>query len=125
MQPVCFFPLFAFSPFSLFPLFFLPFRPLTMRLPSFSRSQLGVILLLGAALLGLYAWRAHVFFSPSPPPPGTLTLAFVEVTGKVPHPGVYAFPKPPTLREVWAKAGAAGDRSRTRTKPSPPAAGWR
>jgi competence protein ComEA len=32
----------------------------------------------------------------------------VEVTGKVPHPGVYSFPKPPTLGEVWAKAGAAG-----------------
>ncbi len=79
-----------------------------IRLPYFSRSQLGVILLLGAALLVLYAWRAHLFFSPSPPPPGTLSLAFVEVTGKVPHPGVYSFPKPPTLREVWAKAGAVG-----------------
>ena len=56
----------------------------------------------------MYAWRAHVFFPPSPPPPGTLSLAFVEVTGKVAHPGVYSFPKPPTLREVWAKAGAAG-----------------
>jgi competence ComEA-like helix-hairpin-helix protein len=79
-----------------------------MRLPAFNRSQSGVILLLGAALLLLYAWRAHVFFSPAPLRPGTLTLAFVEVTGKVPHPGVYAFPKPPSLREVWAKAGAAG-----------------
>jgi len=79
-----------------------------IRLPYFSRSQLGIVLILGAALLLLYAWRAHVFFSPSPPPPGTLNLAFVEVTGKVPHPGVYSFPKPPTLSEVWAKAGAAG-----------------
>jgi competence ComEA-like helix-hairpin-helix protein len=79
-----------------------------IRLPYFSRSQLGVVLLLGAALLGLYAWRAHVFFPPAPPPPGTLSLAFVEVTGKVPRPGVYSFPKPPTLREIWAKAGALG-----------------
>jgi len=79
-----------------------------MRLPYFSRSQLGVVLLLGAALLLLYAWRAHVFFPPSPPPPGTMDLAFVEVTGKVPHPGVYSFPRTPTLREVWAKAGAVG-----------------
>ncbi len=79
-----------------------------IRLPYFSRSQLGVVLLLGAALLGLYAWRAHVFFPPAPPPPGTLSLAFVEVTGKAPHPGVYSFPKPPSLREVWAKAGAVG-----------------
>jgi len=79
-----------------------------MRLPYFSRSQLGVILLLGAALLLLYAWRAHVLFPPSPPPPGTLSLAFVEVAGPVAHPGVYSFPKPPTLTEVWAKAGASG-----------------
>jgi competence ComEA-like helix-hairpin-helix protein len=79
-----------------------------IRLPYFSRSQLGIVLLLGAALLGLYAWRAHVFFTPSPPPPGTLSLAFVEVTGKVPRAGVYSFPKPPSLGEVWAKAGAVG-----------------
>jgi comEA protein len=78
------------------------------RLPFFSRPQLGVVLLLGAALLGLYAWRAHVVFPPSPPPPGTMSLTFVEVTGKVPHPGVYSFPKPPTLGEVWKKAGGEG-----------------
>jgi competence ComEA-like helix-hairpin-helix protein len=79
-----------------------------IRLPYFSRSQLGVILLLGAALLLLYAWRAHVLFPPSPPPPGTMSLAFVEVTGKVAHPGVYSFPRPPSLKELWAKAGAPG-----------------
>jgi competence protein ComEA len=79
-----------------------------MRLPYFSRSQLGVILLLGAALLLLYAWRAHLLFSPSPPPPGVMGLAFVEVTGKVAHPGVYSFPKPPTLGQVWQRAGAPG-----------------
>jgi comEA protein len=79
-----------------------------IRLPYFSRSQLGVVLLLGAALLLLYAWRAHVLVSPSPPAPGAMSLAFVEVAGKAPHPGVYSFPKPPTLKEVWAKAGAVG-----------------
>jgi competence protein ComEA len=79
-----------------------------MRLPYFSRSQLGVILLLGAALLGLYAWRAQVLFPPAPPPPGLMPLAFVEVTGRVAHPGVYSFPAPPTLGEVWRKAGASG-----------------
>ena len=52
-----------------------------------------------------------MFFSPSPPPPGTLSLAFVEVTGKVAHPGVYSFPEAPSLREVWAKAGAVGTAS--------------
>ncbi|MBU4232239.1 MAG: helix-hairpin-helix domain-containing protein [Proteobacteria bacterium] len=77
-------------------------------MPYFSRSQLGVVLLLGAALLGLYAWRAHVLFPPAPPPPGTMSLAFVEVAGKVAHPGVYSFPRPPSLREVWAKAGVVG-----------------
>jgi competence protein ComEA len=76
-----------------------------MRLPHFSRSQLGVILLLGAALILLYAWRAHWLFAPSPPPPGIMHLVFVEVTGKVAHPGVYSFPKPPTLGEVWQRAG--------------------
>ncbi len=79
-----------------------------MRLPYFSRSQLGVILLLGAALIGLYAWRAHIIFPPSPPPPGIMNLAFVEVTGPVAHPGVYSFPQPPSLGEVWKKAGAQG-----------------
>jgi competence protein ComEA len=79
-----------------------------MRLPYFSRSQLGVILLLGAALLLLYAWRAHLLFSPSPPPPGVMGLAFVEVSGQVAHPGVYSFPKPPTLGQVWQRAGASG-----------------
>ena len=78
------------------------------KLPYFSRSQLGVILLLGGALIGLYAWRAQVLLPPSPPPPGIMSLAIVEVTGKVSHPGVYSFPRPPSLGEVWAKAGAAG-----------------
>ena len=79
-----------------------------MPLPYFSRSQLRVILLLGAALIGLYAWRAHVLFAPSPPPPGVMSLTFVEVTGPVAHPGVYSFPRTPTLGEVWRKAGAKG-----------------
>ncbi len=80
-----------------------------MPLPYFSRSQLRVILLLGAALLGLYAWRAHVLFAPSPPPPGVMSLTFVEVTGPVAHPGVYSFPDPPNLGEVWQRAGGRGE----------------
>jgi competence protein ComEA len=35
--------------------------------------------------------------------------AFVEVTGAVAHPGVYSFPQPPTLGEVWQRAGAPGE----------------
>ncbi len=74
-------------------------------LPCFSRSQLGVILLLGAALLLLWAWRANFGFAPSPPPARTMTLAFVEVAGAVAHPGLYSFPQPPSLAEVWRQAG--------------------
>jgi competence ComEA-like helix-hairpin-helix protein len=80
----------------------------TRNFPYFSRSQLGVILLLGAALIGLYAWRAHWLFPPSPAPPGIMHSAFVEVTGKASHPGVYSFPNPPALGEVWQRAGAPG-----------------
>jgi competence ComEA-like helix-hairpin-helix protein len=79
-----------------------------IRLPYFSRSQLGVVLLLGAALLILYAWRAQVLLPPAPPPPGLMPLAFVEVTGQVAHPGVYSFPEPPTLADVWQRAGGPG-----------------
>jgi competence ComEA-like helix-hairpin-helix protein len=78
------------------------------KLPCFSRSQLGIILILGAALMGLYAWRGQVLFPPSPPPPGMMDLAFVEVIGEVSHPGVYSFARPPDVGEVWAKAGAPG-----------------
>jgi competence protein ComEA len=79
-----------------------------IRWPYFSRSQVGVMLLVGAVLLLLYAWRAHLLSAPSPPPAGVIPLAFVEVTGKVAHPGVYSFPKPPTLGQVWQRAGASG-----------------
>jgi competence protein ComEA len=78
-----------------------------MRLPAFSRSQQGVALLLGAALLLLWAWRANFWRAPSPPPARTLDLVFVEITGAVAHPGVYRFDHPPTLKEAWRRAGAA------------------
>jgi competence protein ComEA len=78
-----------------------------MRLPYFSRSQQGVALLLGAALLFLWAWRADFWRAPSPPPARTLDLVFVEITGAVAHPGVYRFDHPPTLKEAWRRAGAA------------------
>jgi competence protein ComEA len=74
----------------------------------FSRSQLGVILVLAAALIILYAWRAQWLLAPSPAPPGIMQLTFVEVTGPVAHPGVYSFPQLPTLGEVWQRAGAPG-----------------
>ena len=85
-------------------------------LPAFSRSQLGVILVLAATLLGLYLWRAHWFFPPSPALPKIMHLAFVEVTGPVAHPGIYSFPQPPTLGEVWQRAGAPGEAPDKATK---------
>jgi len=77
-------------------------------LPYFSRTQQGVLLLLGAALFFLWAWRAHFWLPPSPPPARPLNTVFVEVTGAAAHPGVYSFPHPPTLLEIWTKAGATG-----------------
>jgi competence protein ComEA len=64
------------------------------------------MLLLAAVLLLLYAWRAQWPFAPSPAPSEIKPLAFVEVTGEVAHPGVYAFSQPPTIEEVWLRAGA-------------------
>jgi competence protein ComEA len=74
-------------------------------MPYFTRPQQGVILLLGAALLLLWAWRANFWRLPGPPPAATLHPVFVEVAGAVAHPGVYAFDHPPTLPEAWRRAG--------------------
>jgi competence protein ComEA len=76
-----------------------------VKLPSFSRAQQGVILLLGAGLLLLWAWRAHFFRAAAPSPPGRLHFIFVEVCGNVAHPGVYVFERSPTLSEAVEKAG--------------------
>lgn len=76
-------------------------------MPYFSRAQLGIILLLGAALLLLWAWRGNFGLPPTPPPAPTLHPVFVEVAGNLPQPGVYTFPSPPTLSQVLAQAGAA------------------
>jgi len=78
-----------------------------MRLPYFSRAQQGVILLLGAALLFLWGWRANFWLPPSPPPAKTLNLVFVEVSGAAAHPGVYSFDHAPTLAEAWRRAGVS------------------
>jgi competence ComEA-like helix-hairpin-helix protein len=77
-------------------------------IPYFSRTQQGVILLLGAALLLLYCWRAHFFLSPSPPPSEHLHIVFVDIRGAVAAPGVYSFDHRPTLAEVWLKGGGTG-----------------
>jgi competence protein ComEA len=79
-------------------------------LPCFSRSQLGVILLLGAGFLLLWAWRANFGLGPSPPPPlgQDLNPVFVEVRGAVAAPGVYSFDHSPSLAEVWRQGGGPG-----------------
>ncbi len=79
-------------------------------LPYFSRSQLGVILLLGAGLLLLWAWRANFGLGPSPPPPlgPDLNPVFVEVRGAVAAPGVYSFGHAPSLAEIWRQGGGPG-----------------
>ncbi|MEW6388040.1 MAG: helix-hairpin-helix domain-containing protein [Thermodesulfobacteriota bacterium] len=84
-------------------------------MPYFSRAQQGIILLLGAALLLLWAWRANFGQPPSPLPPASVNPVFVEVGGAVSRPGVYAFASPPTLPDVWRQAGGPG--------PPPPGAG--
>lgn len=74
-------------------------------MPRFSRSQLGVILLLGAGLFLIWAWRGHFGLPPGTPPTRTLHPVFVEVTGAGVKPGVYTFSSPPTLSAVLAQAG--------------------
>jgi competence protein ComEA len=76
-----------------------------MYLPYFSRAQTGVILFLAAALFFLYAWRANFWQHPSPAAPPPQNLTFIEVTGAVSRPGVYAFSTPPSLPAVLDKAG--------------------
>ncbi|MHB8067535.1 MAG: ComEA family DNA-binding protein [Desulfobaccales bacterium] len=76
-------------------------------MPNFSRSQQGVIVLLGAALLLLWAWRGHFGLPAGAPPEQTQNQVFVEVAGNIPRPGVFVFPQPPTLSQVLGQAGAA------------------
>ncbi|MCL4500280.1 MAG: helix-hairpin-helix domain-containing protein [Deltaproteobacteria bacterium] len=85
-------------------------------LPYFKRTQHGVMLLLGAALLLLWAWRANFFLAPSPPPTRNLSFVLVEVSGPGANPGVYAFDHGPTLKEIWQKSGAPGNAPATPDK---------
>jgi competence protein ComEA len=74
-------------------------------MPAFSRTQLGIILLLGALLFVVYAWRGNFGLTYSEPPAVATNPVFVEMAGEVARPGVYSFPAPPTLPEVWRRAG--------------------
>ncbi len=65
-------------------------------------------MLLGAALFFLWAWRANFWRPPSPSPAPPQNLVLVEVTGAVSRPGVHVFSHPPTLPELWHKAGGPG-----------------
>ena len=73
--------------------------------PAFSRTQLGVIILLGLCVVGLYCWREDAGRSPAASPDVRRHPLFIEVTGRAANAGVYEFPTPPTLQEVWRRAG--------------------
>ena len=106
------FRLFPFSPFT--PFSFLPFRPVTMRLPYFSRSQSGVILLLGAALLLLIRLAGPPALLPLPSP------------ARDPEPGLRgghregAPPRGLCLPEATHPEGGPGQGRRRREPPSDP-----
>lgn len=74
-------------------------------MPAFSRAQLGILILLGAVLFLLYAWRGNFVWPPSTPAAAVAHPVFVEITGEVGRPGVYSFLAPPTLLEISQKAG--------------------
>jgi competence protein ComEA len=75
-------------------------------MPAFSRTQLGVILLVAGLLLGLYAGRGHLGGLSAWNTQAATHAVFVEITGEVARPGVYGFPASPTLPELWRRAGA-------------------
>jgi competence protein ComEA len=75
------------------------------RLPAFSRGQLGILILFGAVLFLLYAWRANFGRTPAALPAVASNPVFVEIAGGVSRPGVYSFPAPPTLLELLRRAG--------------------
>lgn len=74
-------------------------------MPAFNRAQLGIILLVGAVLFGVYVWRGDFVETSAAPTAVLPTPVFVEVTGRVARPGVYSFPAPPTLLDVCRRAG--------------------
>ncbi len=101
-------------------------------MPGFSRAQLGIILLLGAVLFGVYGLKGNFGRQPAAPSEPYPQPVFVEVRGSVSRPGVHAFPAPPPLAEVWRRAGGAEPVPRTETLLSSgslveilPSGGWR
>ena len=74
-------------------------------MPAFSRAQLGILLLVAALLFSLYAWRGHTGWLSSAAQVNKPQPVMVEITGAVAHPGVYSFPAPPTLLELYRRAG--------------------
>jgi competence protein ComEA len=74
-------------------------------MPSFSRAQLSILLLVATLLFSLYAWRGHNGWLSAAARVTEPQPVVVEITGAVAHPGVYSFPAPPTLLAVWRQAG--------------------
>jgi len=77
-------------------------------MPAFSRAQMGIMLLLAGLLLGLYAGRGYLGWLSWQTADVPRPAVFVEMSGEVARPGVYAFPAPPTLLEAWHRAGGPG-----------------
>ncbi len=74
-------------------------------MPTFSRAQLGTMLLVAALFFGLYAGRGYLGWLPFHSTSAACPAAFVEVSGVAARPGVYAFTSHPTLPEAWRRAG--------------------
>lgn len=80
-------------------------------LPAFSRAQIGTMILVGAVLFLLYAWRGNFGRTPAAPVAGVSNPVFVEITGQVARPGMYSFPALPTLLELSQQAGGPKPRA--------------
>ena len=76
-------------------------------MPAFNRTQLGIILLMAGGFLGLYAGQGNLGWLLARKIDVAHPPVFLEMTGEVTRPGVYAFPASPTLPEAWRRAGGA------------------
>ncbi len=89
-------------------------------LPPGQRFFLSILLLVLLAfysiqsLSGFPPWKQKLSTHPTGPAPFV-----VEIEGKIPHPGIYAFPRPVGIDEVLLKAGIKSDLIRQATSPQP------
>ncbi|MBW1953030.1 MAG: helix-hairpin-helix domain-containing protein, partial [Deltaproteobacteria bacterium] len=72
------------------------------------RSQQGVILLLGIILMGLLLGRSGLVGGEAASSASSGKIYWVEIGGAVARPGVYDFPQPPEIQQLWAVGGGPG-----------------